>query len=334
MKTLEYVIQNNGLLPEPKEGIEYHPYLKFEKQQNQNASKYIIGTFPPVSYLFEGDKAKRTQIQSLFKKNIKTVSKDPPLIPFFHGNRLSMWKLLLSDSDLKILNETKDRDSKVCFLIQWLKDNDLYYSDIISSCRRKQYNAKDSNLVVVGFNKDLIESIMMNKNAKAILFNTSGIFNSTGIKVYISNSKDKLYLLDNWKQGDVKPDGNKSFNLFLRALQEDFTLFIKSYKGTDCIEINSNNSESLKNCKFKALTKLKISPKSGTPKTVSNKAHIEREFIVCTGPSPSGAISLRRNEVFKKWEKQNSDKSPKDFIKHVYGNFIMGEWSSLAELNV
>jgi len=330
MKTLDYVIKNNGLLLEPLIGLEDHPYLVYEQEQKQNASKYIIGTFPPISYLLDNKEVKKNKINCL-KEDNNIVCQNAPKAPFYHGNQLDMWELLMYCTDSCELQ--KKEEGKVDFLLTWLKNNDLFYSDIISSCTRKKYDASDQNLIVREFNYKLIESILKNKAAKAILFNTSGIFNSTGLQVYNSTSKDKPNLLENWEQGDVKPDKNKSFNLFLRALQQDFTLFIKDYNSTEYIEINSNNLKTLSDYKFKVVSKLKIKPKNAAPKYVSANAHVERKFIVCTGPSPSGASrTLKRyNKVYQKYQ---NNSTPEAFTKCLYGMFVNEEWKKLAKLNV
>lgn len=69
---------NNYILPNEKP-IEVHPYL--DTFPLRPTEKYIIGTFPPISYLRD----------SLNIPNGVGDINSRPKIPFFHGQKCDQW---------------------------------------------------------------------------------------------------------------------------------------------------------------------------------------------------------------------------------------------------
>lgn len=73
--------------------FEKHPYL--DTFELQNFEKYIIGTFPPISYIYD---------HPLLVENNISQNKRPE-IPFFHGNDLSLWKFFLNEEEYGFLED-------------------------------------------------------------------------------------------------------------------------------------------------------------------------------------------------------------------------------------
>jgi hypothetical protein len=150
---------------------EKHPYLDLY-QINPEFKKYIIGTFPPITYqsdLF-------TDIKFC---NGKIVQK--PQLPFYHGNRQMLWQYLMSEQEYCLVSE--DRFQRRIQIINFLNEKRINYTDLISYCQRAEYNADDKNLFNIILNEELLE-IATRESDKDILlvFNTSSLFTSRGLK--------------------------------------------------------------------------------------------------------------------------------------------------------
>src|SRR5690554_1072474 len=168
-----YIFEHNGQLP-PQPMFEKHPYL--DTFELQNFEKYIIGTFPPISYIYD---------HPLLVENNISQNKRPE-IPFFDGNVSSMWKYLFTDEEFQILNELVNNNERIeakNHIIENLNELKINYSDIIKNTRRNVFSYEDKDLYNIKPNLDLINQILVNPNAKYLNFNTSTLFNTTEIGV-------------------------------------------------------------------------------------------------------------------------------------------------------
>jgi hypothetical protein len=93
---IQYILahQNGSTSSFPDEcPEEINPYIG--EVELQNYEKYVIGTFPPISYMLDNEKIKEAYISSI-KKPVKGREKKPK-VNYYHGNKGSMWDLLLGN---------------------------------------------------------------------------------------------------------------------------------------------------------------------------------------------------------------------------------------------
>lgn len=295
-----YILEHGGQLPlQPM--FEKHPYL--DDNPLQNFDKYIIGTFPPISYIFDN--------QILVENNIG--QNNGPIISYFHGNDLSLWKFLLNEEEYgRFEDSLLNNGSPTLFIKNLLSDLKVNYSDIIKYCRRKEFTTKDDDLYNIIINYDLIEHILNNPSENIILnFNTSTIYNKQNFKFHNGLLSDKEV---------------KSLNLFLRSLQDmGYSLLLDLHDGQGYISINNIAIPHY----YKVLFRLKI-----------EKNNFKKEFIINTTPSPSGDANrtFPRNLVFVRWLNQQNNiiqNTPTiHFRKYLYQLFRDGDVDALSELNI
>jgi hypothetical protein len=321
----EEIIANGGILPD-NPPFEKHPYL--ETYELQNFSKYIIGTFPPISYLI--DIFNDPNIPHLIKPD-NGGNLTLPNTPFYHGNVDDLWRLFLTTAEFLIFDPLP-RAIRRDHLINKLIDLEINYSDIIATVQRSAYNANDNGLNNICPNLQLIEHILNSQNAKYLMFDTSSAHYSSGIDVNKSNCKDGI-------PGKINIGGMESYDFFLRILQdlkfkvEIDLLHRPNWQNTEnWIEINVINKDYLKaNLKTKVLTKVKITTQQ---KIFINDKIIgepNKVFTIITGPSPvvSGR-SKSKNFIF-----QNSNFHDYDeFRRHIYQLFRAGNWDALQAMNI
>jgi hypothetical protein len=279
---------------------EIHPYLSYRNDMIEKPKSYIIGTFPPASYLRSLSISGNSSIGSrtFYVDGVEVPAL--PLLNFYHGNRNSFWTFL-EISPLKIES-----------ILDFLKFHNWAYSDIIYSCSRTNISSsRDQDLKNIVPNFDLINEIMENEEVSDLWFTSSGTYNSTGIDIY-RNSK-------------IKTNSGQAYNLFLRTLQSlDYDISVRVNEDKNWISLNYENRESLKNdFKYKVIHQLKI----------DNKV-----LNIFSGPSPSSdaSITFPRNPIYKQWlMNQNNDiQTPTNiFRKEIYTLFLNKNYSMLEELN-
>lgn len=277
--------------PHPQE---IHPYLKYRNKMLKKPKGYIIGTFPPSSYLRNKPlKDGAINDQCLKVKGISVQKK--PQLDFYHGNKASFWELLGIE---KI--EVKE-------ILNFLESKKWVYSDIIYSCSRKNIkSSNDSDLLNIVPNFDLIDEILKREDSPKLWFNTSGTFNQGGINVY-KTGENKGYV-------NIKPA--RSYELFLRSLQNlGHKLKVRLNENDKWIDVNDTNSDQLKtNFRYIISHQLMVS---------DNKT-----YNIITGPSPSGQarITIRSNVNFQNWTKNqpHENQKPDTFIKETYLSIING----------
>lgn len=315
--------------------FEIHPYK--QDAPLENFEKYIIGTFPPISYILDNPSIYTAGIVTL-QQPISTggLPINSPWIPFYHGNQGSMWNFLLTTSEMSemisIRNGTNGRQNSKKYLIEFLLKNKINYADIIDCTQRNRnkklrYDGQDVNLNNICPNNELILHILSNPNAKYILFNTSSIFSNAGV---ITDAV-----------GFVNVSANtKSFDLFVRQCQElglEFQIRIlhgKSethYNWTNVSELNISQRRT------KFTFEIKIKNPLGNKKIISDfKEGRERIFTVVTPFSPAAVKRGRTkaNKIVQGWLIINEGQIPSDLLALAYQNFKNNIIAPLYDLNV
>lgn len=301
-----YILEHNGQLP-PQPMFEKHPYL--DDFELQNFDKYIIGTFPPISYLY-------------FNNNL-TVIKQPnhgrrlskPGFSFFHGNKRLLWDYFLSQEEQENMPINKD-------LIPQYLNNILTniacvnYSDIIKFVRREleenKYKGSDNLLNNITPNLHLINHILNNPNVKCLMFNTSSIYGMEGI-----HKDENAYVsLDN---------DSKSFDVFLRTLQElGFDILLSYNNGINWVSFEELN---INQRRVKLFFKLKL---------YKNDSE-QKEFFILTPFSPAIAQRvniLSNNPIVANWRNNNNMQNTKIMLSQIMIYFRNNNWEALQAMNV
>jgi hypothetical protein len=295
----EEIFDRNGSLPNIPP-IEIHPYkddfplCEFEK--------YIIGTFPPISYIFEHP--------LLINSNIGLNQR--PKIPFYHGNDATFWESFLSENEKLEFDNLQSRFQKKDYLIQVLMNSRINYSDIILSCKRSRTNStNDSDLYDLVVNTELINHIIYNPNENVILnFNTSSIYNKKNFEIK--------------RDGFLNEKNVQSLNIFIRSLQE-MGYSIK-------INLNGNEYHNLIDLPrpnyHKVIFNMKII-----------KNDYSKNFLITTTPSPSGQASrtFTSNQIYNNWllnQPENISTPTKVFRTYLYELFRNSDWDSLRDMNI
>lgn len=323
-QAINYIIDNSGNLP-PCSFPELHPY-KIDVEL-KNFEKYIIGTFPPISYLLDDINVAAAGLNTLMQPaNGNTITRAQ--IPFFHGNKSLMWDFLLTRNEIKtrdqLLLQTNGRQNARQYLIDFLNLNNINYADIIDQTQRKledgNYTSKDKNLYNIIPNNNLICHLLSNPSAKYLLFNTANIFTNAGFK---SNTLD-------------------SFNLFIEACQRlNLTIEIQINQGASALFswINITSLTPGQRC-TKVAFEMKIRNPLDNEKLkeldCDFKPGEEKSFIVITPFSPAAAKrgKTKNNKCVQKWLLLNPGMLPADLLTLVYQNFRNGQLQSLFNLNV
>lgn len=316
-----YILAHNGQLP-PQPMFEKHPYL--DDFELQNFDKYIIGTFPPISYIYD---------HPLLLEN-GIGQNQIPQIPAFHGNMGSMWKYLFNEQEMNELQTLVNQGLRIearDYIYGRLCHLRVNYSDIIKCTRRTQYNANDDGLQNISPNVELIVHILKNEKAKYLNFNTSTFFNSSKLLVNQRNWGNNV-------AGIIREYDN-SCNIFLVTLQKLGFNIELSFNGNEWYTINHGNAITLNNnFKCKVLTYLRIS--IDYLKIANFEFYnLNREFVIVTTPSPSdGAnVAMAGNLIYQNWlqtQPANIQTPTIHFRKHIYNLFRNNNWKDLQNLNV
>lgn len=321
------LINNEGIVYLPENSpFEIHPYKA--TIELQYIDKYIIGTFPPISYVYDLIPAIK-QLHQPYNANGRTLAK--PGFPFFHGNRKLMWDYLLTRNEYN--NIPNNRNDIPNFLSGILLQTELNYADIIDSCQRQleinRYKGSDNLLYNINFNKDLLSHLLSNNCSQYLLFNTASIYGNNGLE-YDNN-------------GLVSLDSDaKAFDLFLRAIQEiGYDIEMRINNGRNPMtyfpwtSIKNLNLDQRKN---KIAFELKIiNPIDSNIEFSQNfNGGDEKSFVVITPFSP--AVAQRRNilagnPIVNNWLASNNGSNTKDMLFDIYHAFRSGNWDFLFNLN-
>lgn len=204
-------------------GFEKHPYKGI--LENIDASKYIIGTFPPISYLIDKLQVNGYLVESLAQPTPPHQVITKPQIPFFHGNLSALWSVLLTPLELAELNVflPLDRNGAKQYLIRKLNALGIFYDDIISFTQRKHgrltpnnnlgYTFEDINLKNICPDTNLVKNVLLNQKLEVVCFTNGATFRSG------NNGGLALYAVGN-RQGLVRTGNSDALSLFLRTCQD------------------------------------------------------------------------------------------------------------------
>lgn len=204
-------------------GFEKHPYKGI--LENIEAPKYIIGTFPPISYLIDMLQINNQLLVNLSQPSYPHQHIAKPKIPFFHGNVSALWSVLLSPIELIELNNflPNDRFGAKQYLIQKLNDMEIFYDDIISFTQRKLgklpptnsigYTYEDINLKNICTDTSLVQQLLNHKKLDVVCFTNGATFRS-------GNNGGLLFYEVGIRQGLIRTGNSDSLSLFLRTCQD------------------------------------------------------------------------------------------------------------------
>lgn len=266
---------------------EIHPYLLFRNRMIDKPKGYIIGTFPPVSYLRNTLLLNNEPIfnRPFFINDIQIGQM--PRIPFFHGNDLKLWEFLQ-------INPLTVDD-----VLRFLKEKKWIYSDIIYSCSRKEINnPADNNLRNIIVNVDLLNEIIYRNDSPYIWFTSSSVYNSTGIKL---------------RNGFIDISSNQAYNLFIHALQKGSFKIEVEFENT-WYELIPANNNILVNINFTIKHRIRLNNKN------------VYTIYTGPSPSASASRRLGSNDHYKNWklkpQNQNYQTPTNEYRKQVYSRFI------------
>ncbi len=299
-----YIFEHNGQLP-PQPMFEKHPYL--DTFELQNFEKYIIGTFPPISYLYN------THGLNIINNPNGGVIRRPGF-SFFHGNRGLLWDYFLSENEIIELPE--DNVLKPNFIQNILLNSKVNYCDIIYNVRRElednKYKGSDNLLFNIAPNLILIKHILNNPKAKYLMFNTASIYGMNGLEV----QNNSLISLEN---------DAKSFDVFMRTLQElEFDLSLSFDNGANWVAIENLN---LLQRRVKLFFKLKIKKPNFQ----------EKVFYIVTPFSPAVAQRvniLANNPIVQNWRMNNENNNTQVMLSQIMNYFRNNNWDDLQAMNV
>jgi hypothetical protein len=322
---------NQRKLP-PNPAFEMHPYLQYVSQEY--LEKYIIGTFPPISYVIDLLLSEYSLEISHLLQPIAGRRIKKPDIPFFHGNRRLMWDYILTQEELEELSLKENRENKKEFLIKWLQENGIIYSDIIFSIQRKledgRYSAKDTQLYNICINKNLISHILFNPNVKYLMFNSGSTFGQ-----------------NNW----VNMENPKSFDLFIRGcLEVGLKVELRINQGPthhfNWIEINVANAAIINQYfRNKIAFEIKLTISKNTNKAflsncLNSESFFSKEFHVVTPVSPAGIRGATLgNLIFQRWAIIHNGgiinmAGLGEFLKDIFTWYKQGNFDQIYNLNV
>ena len=132
------------------------------------------------------------------------------MLPFFYGNRLSLWKILQ-----QAFSEDFGSELTLDSILLFLKKHHIAMSDTIQECQRINDSALDQDLIPTRLNWELLEQIRQS-NIRQIFF-TSG---------FQKNNAFRLFYVDMLKQR-ITPDIRHNRELILSP-----EIFGKSVKLT------------------------------------------------------------------------------------------------------
>lgn len=98
-------------------------------------------------------------------------------LPFFYGNKLSIWTILN-----EVFNYSKGKSLTLDNILSFLKEQEISVSDTILECKRMNPTALDKDLVPTLLNHDIVNQIK-NSTITEILF-TSGFSKNNAFKLF------------------------------------------------------------------------------------------------------------------------------------------------------
>lgn len=249
-----------------------------------------------------------------------------------------MWDFLLTKGEMDDLDNENGRQNAKKTLINFLRQNEINYADIIDSVQRGKdkdgkYDGKDKSLSNIFPNNDLICHILTNRKAKYLLFNTASTFGNHGIQIWRQRNHAEF--------GRIRLNDNvRSFDLFVRQCQElGLGIQIQIQCNNPNVRYDWTNLTSLSPLQGsnKVAFEMKIKNPLNNPESICDgfPQGSEKVVTVITGPSPSNLVNLGLigNNIFEIWRSTNPGKTPEDFTRLVYQCFRKSNWKELYDMN-
>jgi hypothetical protein len=329
-------IQNacvNGVAQLPiNSGFEKHPYKGM--LQNIESEKYLIGTFPPISYIIDSIQSLGTNIQNLRQPTNPHQVITKPMIPFFHGNVGSLWSVFLTQPELAALNALLpgNRIGGKNFLIEKLHNIGVFYDDIIKSTQRKLgkvdqniqnlgYTYEDKNLKNICVDEELIIRLVTNQNTKVVCFTNGATFGVNGLQLYTQLNRAGL----------VKTNNSDALSLFLRGCQ-DMGLNIElqclpHYTWTPLAALNQAQRST------KLIFEVRIS-KGRKCNHISLVDFDQKSFTTITPFSPAAIRFMGNHPIVANYLDNNGNPPIASMLTYVYDKFRNNQHALLYPLNI
>lgn len=327
------VISNisNGVSRLPNNpGFEKHPYKGL--LDNSDASKYIVGTFPPISYLIDIMNSENCSVDRLQQPTTPFQILTRPEVPFFHGNISGLWKVLLPDEKYEEFKKQKsnNRDEAKKILIKWLKDSNIYYDDIIFYAQRKLgilmemnlgYTYEDKNLKNIYPDVSLVEKILMHTNLNVICFTNGATFGSGGLKLYSQINR----------RGIVRTGNSDALSLFLHTCQSvglQIEMRCNPYFDWTKLEMLEDEQK-----RTKLIFELRISRTESCVLDVL-KSFDKKSITIMTPFSPAASRFLTSHPIILSFQEKHGTISSEKILKIIYNKFRDNTYDELYEYNI
>lgn len=323
----------NGVAQLPiNSGFEKHPYKGM--LQNIESEKYLIGTFPPISYLIDSIQSLGTNIQNLRQPTNPHQVITKPMIPFFHGNVGSLWSVFLTPPELAALNALLpgNRIGAKNFLIEKLHNIGVFYDDIINSTQRKLgkvdqniqnlgYTYEDKNLKNICVDEELIIRLVTNQHTKVVCFTNGATFGVNGLQLYTQLNRAGL----------VKTNNSDALSLFLRGCQ-DMGLNIElqclpHYTWTPLAALNQAQRST------KLIFEVRIT-KGRRCNHIALVDFNQKSFTAITPFSPAAHGNIEHHPIVNSFRNLNPNASISAILKDVYDKFRNDQHALLYPHNI
>lgn len=288
------VQHGHNSLPEVA-GIEKHPYKGV--LENVMADIYILGTFPPISYMVD---IVRQQVQgfngtSLLQPGVGNVTW--PQIPFYHGNVAGLWNVLLTEEDRDQLQAVVGRQAKRAYLIDWLELNQIFYDDIVHYAQRRLHNGgytpKDTDLYNIRPDFDLVAKIMTKKSLRILSFVNGSTFRQNGFALNNQNADPFTWFIHACRLSNIAVD-------------------MRCQGHFDWTPIGALNAAQ-RSCKI--VFDLRFTPDTNC--TIDGFEE-PRELQVMTPYSPAAFLGVGGNPIYQALNAHLGDVGPQAVLRHIY----------------
>jgi hypothetical protein len=290
---------------------EHHPYSDLISV-NRTWNTFIVGTFPPVSYLRDFNFLH----QPVLLPNGSILTE--PNVPFYHGNENSLWLYL---NPYMFVFPILDRNAAALEVMAWLNAHQINYFDVIKQFQRRattingvtnRYPSSDSAYRNILVNDEAILNLITSEvNDILIVTNTSSTFSINGLQFNPINN--------------LTNDNNRAFDMILQVAQHAGYLISFSLENFNWVDLIPANSFIIKQViSKKVIFYLKIN---------------DKVFTIVSGPSPSAAANIRlaNHPCYIRYcnvPHPGFENTLSDFRKYIYQSAINREFINLWPINV
>jgi hypothetical protein len=313
-------------------GFENHPYKGV--LNNINSDKYIIGTFPPISYLVDTLHSVELNINNLTQPTFPHQIITKPKIPFFHGNMGSLWSCLLTVNELEELNGFLP-GNRMCaknYLVEKLQNIDIFYDDIIKMTQRKLgivdqnignfgYTYEDKCLKNICVDEKLIIQLITNQHTNVVCFTNGATFSKNGLQLYTQINRAGL----------VNTNNSDALSLFLRGCQDlglDIELqCLPHYEWTLIAALTRAQLST------KLIFEIRIT-KGRTCNQISLVDFSQKSFTVITPFSPAAYGNIEHHPIVHAYRNVNGNATTSVILRDFYNKFRSNQEALLYPYNI